>query len=296
MILVVGATGSLGSDICLRLVTQGRSVCGLVRHTADPMKLEHLQTLGVVLAYGDLKQPASLAAACQGVNTVITTATTALSQQPGDSIEATDLAGQLNLVAAAQAARVRHFVYFSYARNIDSNDPCSLTIAKRTVEQQVQGSGMSYTILRPSFSMDIWLSPLLGFDYPSAKATIYGAGHNKISWIARKDVTEFAVQSLNHPAARNAVLELGGPQALSPLEVVTIFEELSGRPFTLTHIPVEMLQFQRTTATDVLQKSLTALLLSYAAGSSIAMDEIRSVFSISLTSVRDYARRVLTTE
>jgi hypothetical protein len=79
------------------------------------------------------------------------------------------------------------------------------------------------------------------------------------------------------------------------LEVVTIFEELSGRPFTLNHIPVETLQQQKTTATDSLEKSLTAILVSYAAGSPIAMDEMRSTFPISLSSVRDYARRVLTT-
>ena len=181
MILVVGATGALGSEICRRLVTRGQPVCALVRRTADPAKLAHLQAMGVTFAYGDLKEQTSLAVACQGVHTVITTATTIDSRQPGDSIEATDLTGQANLVTAAKAAGVHHFIYTSYAKNFESADPCPLTVAKRTLEQQVQTSGMRYTILRPGFFMEVWLSALLGFDYPNAKATIYGAGHNQIS-------------------------------------------------------------------------------------------------------------------
>ncbi len=294
MILVVGATGLLGGEICQRLVKHGKAVGALVRRTADPAKIRHLQAMGVALTYGDLKDRASLDVACQGVDAVITTATSILARQPGDSIEATDLAGQSNLVGAAKAAGVHHFVYTSYSSAIDTAAPCPLTVAKRMIEQQVQASGMDYTILCPSFFMDTWLSPPLGFDYQNAKVTIYGSGHNPISWIARRDVATFAVQSLDSPAARNAVLELGGPQALSPLEVVAIFEEQSGRAFVVTHVPVAAIQAQQLAATNSLQKSLVALMLAYAAGNPINMDALRSVFSVSLTSVRDYARVVLT--
>ena len=71
----------------------------------------------------------------------------------------------------------------------------------------------------------------MGFDYPNAKATIYGEGKNKISWIAIKDVASFAVASLDNPAAKNRIIELGGPEALSPLEVVNIFETTKGKKF-----------------------------------------------------------------
>lgn len=294
MILVVGATGALGSEICRRLVNHNKSVRAFVRRTADPAKINYLKALNVTFAYGDLKDRASLDTACQGVHAVITTATVMQSRQPDDSIEATDRVGQCNLVAAAKAAGVHHFVYISYTKSVNLEDSCPLILAKRIVEQQLQESGMIYTILRPCFFMDVWLSPLLGFDYPNAKALIYGIGYNKNSLIVRQDVAEFAVQSLDNPVAHNAILELGGPQALSPLDIVTIFEEQSGRPFELTNISVAVLQTQTTAATDSLQKSATALKLSYAAGSPINMDEIRSVFSISLTSVRDYARRMLT--
>jgi len=55
-------------------------------------------------------------------------------------------------------------------------------------------------------------------------------------------VADFAVQCLPNPAARNAVIELGGPEALSPVEVVRIFEEVGGRPFKMQFVPEEALQ------------------------------------------------------
>jgi len=80
----------------------------------------------------------------------------------------------------------------------------------------VVASGIAYTILRPTFFTEIWLSPAVGFDATNATATIYGAGQNPISWISLGDVAEFAVCCRDNPEARNAILELGGPQALSP--------------------------------------------------------------------------------
>lgn len=154
-------------------------------------------------------------------------------------------------------------------------------------------SGMTYTILRPSVFMEVWLSPVLGFDYPNARATLYGEGERKISWISLADVAEFAVRSLESPAARNATLELGGPEALSPREVVRIFEEASGRSFELQIVPEEALRAQGAQATDSLQKAFAALMLAYAAGDPIPMEETLRTYPVALRSVRDYAREAL---
>src|SRR5438445_13649108 len=83
---------------------------------------------------------------------------------------------------------------------------------------------------RPFF-MEIWLSPTLGFDFADGKATIYGSGENKISYISLHNVADFTVAALSNAAARNAVLELGGPEALTQLEVVRIFEKITARTF-----------------------------------------------------------------
>jgi len=287
MILVVGSTGNLGSEICRRLTAKGLAVRGLVRSTSDPEKVTRLKALGVETVTGDLRDPSSLAAACRGVNTVITTATSITSIQPGDSIPVTDQHGQLDLVQAAQQAGVRNFIYVSIAQKME---PCPMTTAKRTVEQSVISSGMDYTILCPGPYMQVWLSPGLGFDYREAKATIYGDGHAKNTYISREDVAEYAVQSLGNPAASNALFELGYPQMYSLLEIVRIFEEASGKSFELQFVPAVALEAQRDAATDLRQISRAALIHNVATGIHADISKAQKSFpDIQLKSVKEFA-------
>ena len=151
---------------------------------------------------------------------------------------------------------------------------------------------MTYTILQPSFFIEVWLSPALGFDAVNATAQIYGSGRNKISWISYQDVARFAVAALENPVAKNAVIELGGPDALSPLEVVKIFEELRGEAFKIQHVSEEQLQAQKEGATDSLQESFAGLMISCAQGNVIDMREVLERFPMRLGSVREYARKM----
>src|ERR1700749_3656228 len=109
MILVVGATGILGSEICSRLRREQASVRALVRQSANQDRLTVLRNAGGELCMGDLKDPAGLREACEGVEVVISTAFSTLSRQEGDSIETVDRIGQLSLIKTARAAGVRHF-------------------------------------------------------------------------------------------------------------------------------------------------------------------------------------------
>jgi uncharacterized protein YbjT (DUF2867 family) len=164
-----------------------------------------------------------------------------------------------------------------------------LQTAKRAVEEHLKNSGLSYTILQPTCFMEVWLGPALGFDAANAKARIYGSGENKVSWISFKDVAKFAVATLDHPEARKQVIELGGPEALSPLEVVKIFEKSQGRLFAVEHVSEDALEEQKKNATDPLQQSFAALMLYYAEGSVIDMQETLRKFPVQLTSVEEYA-------
>ena len=71
MILVAGATGLLGADVCVRLRGRGLGVRALARQTANPARLDQLRSAGVEIAWGDLKDPASLQDACRGADAVI---------------------------------------------------------------------------------------------------------------------------------------------------------------------------------------------------------------------------------
>jgi uncharacterized protein YbjT (DUF2867 family) len=288
-VLVVGATGFLGMEICRQLVNAGRKAKALVRPSSDPAKVNALHQLGVEISEGDLKYPASIKKAMDGVGSVISTASSTFSRQEGDSIESVDNNGQLNLVQTAKDAGVDQFIFISFYP-MPGDFP--LQTAKRNVEKKLLESKMNYTILQPAVFMEVWLSPAVGFDFPHSKATIYGEGKNKLSWISLKDVATMAVASVDNKAARNSVLQLGGPEALSPLEVVRIFENHGGNEFTLEHVPIAALRAQKTSATDSLSESFAGLMLAYAEGDNIDMKETRKVYPFRLTSVTDFVQQV----
>jgi len=284
-VLVAGATGFLGSEICRQLISKNKKVKGLVRTTSDPHKVAQLKESGIETIEGDLKDKGSLESALHGISAIISTVSSTLSRQEGDSIKTVDEEGQANLIDAAVAAGVDQFVYISFCALGD----CPLQTAKRKVETHLAESGLKYTILQPTYFMEVWLSPVLGFDYPNAKATIFGEGRNKTSWIAIKDVASFAVASLDNPAAVNRIIELGGPDALSPLEVVNIFEATKGKKFELQFVPEEALKAQREGAQDPLSESFATLMLGVVNGSKIDMKTTLDAFPMQMTSVNDYA-------
>lgn len=292
-ILVVGATGMLGSNICQLLTVAGKPVKGLVRYSSDPAKVSRLQSQGVETIQGDVRDRASLDKACEGVTAVISTVSAMpFCYQAGvNDTQTTDLDGVTNLIEAAQANGISHFTYTSFTKNADLDFP--LRNAKREVERRLRESGLEYTILRPGYFMEGWLTPMVGFDAANAKATIYGAGHNPMSWISVQDVARFAVTSLDHPAAKNTTLELGGPTAVSPLDVVKLFEQASGRSFELQFVPEEALQAQQTAATDPMQQSFNALMRVYAQGDPIDMTATLQTFAIQPTPLEEYVKRVL---
>jgi uncharacterized protein YbjT (DUF2867 family) len=295
MILVAGATGLLGSEICRQLSVAGKSVRGLVRQSSEPAKVSRLQSFGVETFEGDVRDRASLDKACQGVTAVICTVSAMpFSYQAGvNDIQTTDLEGVTNLIEAAKTNQVSHFVYTSVSENALHSE-CPLIHAKSEVERRLRESGLTFTILHPSAFMEVWLSPAVGFDAANGKVVIYGTGENPISWIAVHDITQFAVTSLDHPAAKNAVLELGGPQAISALDAVRCFEQAYGRSFELQFLPMEALQAQEAAATDPMQQTFSVLMQFMAKGDTIEMSHTLKTFGIQPTSLEEYVRHVLT--
>jgi uncharacterized protein YbjT (DUF2867 family) len=290
MILVAGATGALGSEICRRLVERGRHVRALTRASSDPARVAALRAIGADVVQGDLKNHPSLAAACEGVDAVISTVSMIATGKEGDSFQTVDEQGQLALVRAAAQAGARHFVYVSF--NVDATPESPLVQAKRAVQLALKGSGMTYTILQPSFFMEAWLGPRLGFDYQGGKAQLLGSGDQRISYVSAGDVAEYAVRALDAPSARNATIRFGGAP-ISPREAVRIFEEESGRRFDVQEVPQAALEAQWAGANDPMQRTFASLMLMCAHGDEVPMDGIPADFPRELTSVRDYARRVL---
>jgi uncharacterized protein YbjT (DUF2867 family) len=223
------------------------------------------------------------------VDAVVSTASSTLSRQAGDSIESVDAAGQINLVDAARSTGIGRFVFVSFRRRRDISFP--LADAKRKVEEAI--ASLNFTIIQASWFMEVWLGPALGFDYANRTARIYGPGTKPISWVSLRDVAEMCALALRSPAADRRTIEFGGPEALSPLEVVARFEKLGGRPFQLEHVPEQALRAQFDGAADPIQKTFAGLMLGYVYGDAMNMAPVVEQFGIQLTSVDEYARGVL---
>lgn len=289
-VLVSGATGSLGAQVCEALAAAGHDVRALVRPSADGARLARLRALGAEIVVGDLEQPETLVRALDGVSFVITTASAFPVDPRPDAIERVDRDGSIALVDAATAAGVERFVYTSFrpiAREFPFQD------AKQAVEARLRASGMDCAILQPGSFMEVWFSPRLGFDVAGGSAVVYGDGTRPLSWISERDVTSFAVWALEAGAARNVTLDLGGPAALSQRDVVAIFERLAGKKLAVTHVPLAELERRYAEAATPVERSLGAILLEVALGAVTAMDGLVAASGVRLTSVEQVAAHLV---
>lgn len=291
MILVVGATGVVGLEVCRQLARRRTAVRALVRTTSDSRRVAALRALGCELVEGDLKDADSLARACEGANAVVSTASALRSRQPGDTIDAVDRWGQLDLVDAAVTAGVGRFVFVSLPQAAFA-EPSPLSEAKRAVEYLLAGSDLAWTALRPAALMEFWFSPELGFDFAAATARVYGTCDGAVSWICAADVARFAADALDHPRAYGAELAVGGPRALSQLEAVRVFEELVDRPFDVEHVSPETLR-ARMAGGDPAERSLAALMAALGHGARVDMEAVLREFPGTLCPLQGYALRAL---
>jgi NADH dehydrogenase len=286
--LVVGATGFVGGLVARQLCGRGRSVKALVRGGSGRPQAALLAGAGATVVEGDLTDSRSIARACEGIETVVCTAT-AMPNAGGDALKRIDHEGSLGLIAEAARAGARRFVYVSYSANIQADSP--LGRAKRACEARLASSGMEYVVLRPSYFMEVWLSPHLGFDAANARARIYGDGTAQVSYVSGADVAAFAVAAAAMPGEPREAVQVGGPEPVSQLEAVALFERTTGRRFTVEHVPLAALEAQHESP-DPLQKTFAALSLSYALGDVIPEARANAArYGVALTPLADYAAR-----
>jgi uncharacterized protein YbjT (DUF2867 family) len=288
VILVAGATGQLGSEIVKRLLDRGQKVRALVRQTSDPERVAALEKAGAEIVHGDLKERPTLDEACRGARIVISTVSMIATGREDDSFAATDSAGTRQLVDAARAGGAEQFIFVSVDTSRIPDSP--LTTAKREVEEHLKRSGLGYTILHPSAFMEIWLGPMLFADPAAATAKVYGDGTHRIRYVATADVAELAVQCVDNPGARNAVIPFGGPEPISQRDAVKLFEEAFGKPFSVTEIPEQALEAQWKGAENPMEKTFASLMLGVARGLDAGMEPPFEKFPMQLTTPREFVR------
>jgi uncharacterized protein YbjT (DUF2867 family) len=283
--LLVGATGFLGSEIGRLLRASGQHVRAVVRASSNPDKKAHLVRQGIEVVVADLKDPASLAAACAGVTSAVSTATAMLSRSDGDSIETVDEAGNLALVDALERASARHVVYVSFP---PSDVEFPLQSAKRKVEQRILKSRLTYTIVQPVNFLEVWLSPMVGFDLMGGRVAVLGDGTKRVNWVSLLDVARFCAAAASGGRFEGKVVPLAGPDALSPLEVVRMFEQMTGRSVAVQCLDEPMLSAELAAAPDPIQKSFAGIKLTTARGTTFGPGPALDLLPGQLRTVREH--------
>jgi uncharacterized protein YbjT (DUF2867 family) len=259
VILVVGATGQLGSMVVRELARQGRPVRAMVR---PPDLGRDLVDAGAELVEGDLLRPETLDDALRGVRAVIATANAIAPTHRGDKHDAL-ARGYAELIARARAAGVERFVYASVPE-APLDDVVPEVRAKRKVEQLLAASGLSYLSLRMPPFMEVWLA-LVGSSIPvrgeprafvrrpygflrrfrrltghsierRGVMTVGGAASIRNAFISVHDVARVMVAAVDARELTGPV-DVGGPEILTWTDVARIYGEVLGRPVRVRSTP-----------------------------------------------------------
>ena len=226
MILITGATGTVGSEVVKGLSAQGVGVRAITR---DLRKAEANQLPHVQFVQGDLDDPESIRAACEGMGRafLLTNSTERAEQQ------------QLAFTRVAQESGVRHIVKLSQL-HADAGSQERFLRYHGVVEEAIRESGLTYTFLRPN----LFMQGLLNFreSIRQQNAFFAAAGDARISAVDVRDLADVAVAALTTSQHDNKTYSLTGPEALTFAEMARQLSKAVGRDITFVDVPPESMR------------------------------------------------------
>jgi NADH dehydrogenase len=258
VLLLTGATGSVGRALLRRLTAAGEPVRCLVR---DPRGLGS-DRVRVQIALGDLADPPSFRNAMRGVRTVVHLAA-AIRDQPAGSIEELNGIATWRMVRAAERAGVEHFVFMS-SLGAERHNRARFLRAKALAEDAVLASDVRHTVFAPSMIYapgDMFMTLLERMALLLPVMPVSGRGQALYQPIWAEDVADCVMAALARPSANGgkARFELAGPQTLSHEQIVELVLRGAGRARRVVNVPtpvvsrglrvVEMLMKSRSPAT-----------------------------------------------
>jgi uncharacterized protein YbjT (DUF2867 family) len=239
MLLLTGATGSIGSRLLPLLLESGEDVRCLVR---EPRRLG-ARRVDVQIALGDLGEmsdPYLVRQALRGVDTVVHLAAT-IRDQPPKRIEELNGLATVRLLRAAERSGVRRFAFFS-ALNASAAQRTRFFRAKWLAEQAVESSPLQTTVFAPSIvydRSDPWITLLRRFSFLPV-LPVSGDGRAAFQPIWAEDVARCVVVALAGEARPR--YELAGPETLTYDEMSDLVSRVAGRPRSLVHLPLPLVR------------------------------------------------------
>lgn len=240
--LITGATGYIGRHLIARLVAEGQRPRCLVRRSAGT---DSLPVGKVDLVTGDVTDPASLAAAARGADTVVHLASVVANVKESGTISYARIndQGTANLVHAAKDAGVRHFLYLSGVNTVPGADG-SYIRTRWNAEQHVRKSGIPYSILEPSIlfgDRSAFFTALADLARVAPIVPVPGNGTLRFQPVWVEDVVTCIVRMLAE-GGRDDVVAIGGPEYYTYDELLDlIFKTLHRRRLKL-HLPMPLMK------------------------------------------------------
>ncbi|WP_287130014.1 NAD(P)H-binding protein [Candidatus Cyanaurora vandensis] len=240
-ILMVGGTGTLGRQIVRRLLDEGHSVTGYVR---DREKAQFLEGWGARLFTGDLRDLNNLPAALEGVEAVITTASSGAGIK-GNTIREVDDQGNRRLIDGCKAAGVG-LVIFTSILQCDQYPQVRLMQVKQEIEVYLQQSGLNHIIFRPGAFIQGLVSQYAIPVLERKPVQVMGES-SPIAYVSTLDVARFYVAALTMPKQWNQIHSLAGPRYWTAFEIIDLCDELAGLEQSprISRLPLSFMRFLR---------------------------------------------------
>jgi uncharacterized protein YbjT (DUF2867 family) len=229
MIVVAGASGTLGPLLVPLLVRRGETVRVVTRDPAAAGR----KLSGIELVGGDVTRVEDARRAVEGARVVVS-AITGFASPAG--LQAVDVEGNRTFADAAARAGVEQFVLLSVAQAA-ADHPMALFRAKFAAEQAVRGSGVGWTFIRPTAYLETWLGLIGGPLVAQGKTLVFGRGRNPINFVSALDVARFVDLAIADPSFRGKVVEVPGPENLTLDQLVEIIATACGRSGRVSHTP-----------------------------------------------------------